>query len=87
MDFEISPKSQQWRKKLQTFFDREVLPRHRAWVEHVADSRRALIQKAVWLDALISDLCGSSQRSRKVLSQLRSNREQFQAHLNGSLHA
>lgn len=41
MDFEISPKSAQWRKKLQAFFDREVLPRHRAWVAHVADNREA----------------------------------------------
>src|ERR1700686_810483 len=36
MDFELSERSEQWRKKLQAFFDQEVLPRHRAWVEHVA---------------------------------------------------
>ena len=31
----------QWRRKLQAFFDKEVLPRHRAWLEHVATSREA----------------------------------------------
>src|SRR5690349_10739853 len=36
MDFELSGRSEQWRKKLQAFFDGEVLPRHRAWLEHVA---------------------------------------------------
>ena len=36
MDFDLSPRSEQWRKKLQAFFDAEVLPRHRAWLEHVA---------------------------------------------------
>ena len=39
MDFDLSARSEQWRKKLQAFFDREVLPRHRAWVEHTAHSR------------------------------------------------
>jgi acyl-CoA dehydrogenase len=39
MDFELSARSEQWRKKLQAFFDQEVLPRHRAWVEHTATSR------------------------------------------------
>src|SRR5260370_17953184 len=41
MDFDLSPGAEQWRKKLQAFFDAEVLPRHRAWVAHVADSREA----------------------------------------------
>ena len=36
MDFDLSARSQEWRQKLQAFFDREVLPRHRAWLEHVA---------------------------------------------------
>src|SRR5262249_47957636 len=36
MDFELSGQSEQWRGKLQAFFDQEVLPRHRAWLEHVA---------------------------------------------------
>jgi acyl-CoA dehydrogenase len=36
MDFDFSPRSAQWRKALQAFFDAEVLPRHRAWLEHVA---------------------------------------------------
>src|SRR5713226_6440672 len=36
MDFELSGRSEQWRKKLQAFFDQEVLPRHRAWLEHTA---------------------------------------------------
>ncbi len=39
MDFELSARSEQWRQRLQAFFDSEVLPRHRAWVEHVARSR------------------------------------------------
>src|SRR5947208_10346791 len=39
MDFDLSPRSEQWRKKLQAFFDAEVLPRHRAWLEHVAIAR------------------------------------------------
>src|SRR5215469_851755 len=36
MDFELSARAEQWRRKLQAFFDKEVLPRHRAWLEHVA---------------------------------------------------
>ena len=36
MDFDLSARSEQWRKRLQAFFDQELLPRHRAWVEHVA---------------------------------------------------
>ena len=36
MDFEPSARSEQWRRKLQSFFDSEVLPRHRAWLEHTA---------------------------------------------------
>src|SRR5665647_3932038 len=39
MDFELSARSEQWRRRLQAFFDQEVLPRHRAWLEHVAVSR------------------------------------------------
>jgi acyl-CoA dehydrogenase len=39
MDFEPSDRSEQWRKRLQAFFDQEVLPRHRAWLEHTATSR------------------------------------------------
>jgi acyl-CoA dehydrogenase len=41
MDFDLSERSEQWRARLQSFFDREVLPRHRAWVEHTAHSREA----------------------------------------------
>src|SRR6266403_1315716 len=41
MDFELSARSEQWRKRLQMFFDEEVLPRHRAWVEHTAANRDA----------------------------------------------
>src|SRR6201993_1184756 len=41
MDFDLSPEAEQWRKKLQAFFDAEVLPRHRAWGAHVAESRKA----------------------------------------------
>ena len=36
MDFDLSGRSEQWRKKLQDFFDQEVLPRHRDWLAHVA---------------------------------------------------
>jgi acyl-CoA dehydrogenase len=41
MDFDLSARSEQWRERLQSFFDREVLPRHRPWVEHVAVKRQA----------------------------------------------
>ncbi len=41
MDFDLSPEAEQWRNKLQAFFDAEVLPRHRAWLEHVTESREA----------------------------------------------
>jgi acyl-CoA dehydrogenase len=40
MDFDLSERSEQWRKRLQAFFDQEVLPRHRAWLEHVASSAK-----------------------------------------------
>src|ERR1700727_1984900 len=36
MDFDLSARSEQWRERLQAFFDAEVLPRHRGWVEHTA---------------------------------------------------
>jgi acyl-CoA dehydrogenase len=39
MDFELSVRSEQWRGKLQAFFDREVLPRHRAFLEHTVHHR------------------------------------------------
>ena len=43
MDFDLSGRSEAWLEKLQAFFDQEVLPRHRAWLEHVAKRRgRAL---------------------------------------------
>jgi len=35
MDFDPSDRAEQWRERLQAFFDQEVLPRHRAWIEHV----------------------------------------------------
>ena len=38
MDFDLSERSEQWRGKLQAFFDAHVLPLHRAWLEHVAVS-------------------------------------------------
>jgi acyl-CoA dehydrogenase len=41
MDFDLSGRSEQWRQRLQAFFDQEVLPRHRAWIEHTAISRDA----------------------------------------------
>lgn len=41
MDFDLSARSEQWRGKLQAFFDAHVLPRHRAWLDHVADSGNA----------------------------------------------
>lgn len=34
MDFDLSDRAEQWRGRLQAFFDQEVLPRHRAWIEH-----------------------------------------------------
>ena len=41
MDFELSARAEQWRGRLQSFFEQEVLPRHRAWIEHTAHSRDA----------------------------------------------
>jgi acyl-CoA dehydrogenase len=35
MDFEPSRRSEQFRGQLQAFFDRELLPRHRAYLDHV----------------------------------------------------
>ena len=37
MDFDLSERSEAWRARLQAFFDREVLPRHRGWLEHTDD--------------------------------------------------
>ena len=39
LDFELSARSEQWRQRLQAFFDQEVLPRHRDWLDHVATNR------------------------------------------------
>ncbi|WP_022723511.1 acyl-CoA dehydrogenase family protein [Rhodopseudomonas sp. B29] len=39
MDFELSEHAEQWRRRLQVFFDQEVLPRHRAWLDHVVQRR------------------------------------------------
>ncbi len=39
MDFDLTGRSEAWRERLQSFFDQEVLPRHRAWLEHTANSR------------------------------------------------
>src|SRR4051812_38839414 len=36
MDFDLSERSREWRDRLQTFFEREVLPRHRDWSREVA---------------------------------------------------
>ena len=41
MDFELSEKAAFWRQKLQSFFDMEVLPRHRDWLAHAAQHRDA----------------------------------------------
>ena len=41
MDFDLSGRSEAWVEKLQAFFDAEVLPRHRAWLHHVADRGEA----------------------------------------------
>ena len=36
MDFELSARSEGWRRKLLAFFDRDVLPRNRAYLAHIA---------------------------------------------------
>jgi acyl-CoA dehydrogenase len=41
MDFDLSGRSEAWLEKLQTFFDHEVLPRHRASLAHVAKGEAA----------------------------------------------
>jgi acyl-CoA dehydrogenase len=35
MEFDLSERSLQWRDRLQAFFDKEVLPRHRDWAQQV----------------------------------------------------
>jgi acyl-CoA dehydrogenase len=40
MDFDLTGRSEVWRARLQAFFDQEVLPRHRAWLEHSALHRK-----------------------------------------------
>ncbi|MGY4477741.1 acyl-CoA dehydrogenase family protein [Bradyrhizobium sp. USDA 3364] len=35
MDFDLSERSERWRRDLLAFFEKEVLPRHRAWLDHV----------------------------------------------------
>jgi acyl-CoA dehydrogenase len=35
MNFDLSPRAEEWRERLQAFFDAEVLPRHAEWTEHV----------------------------------------------------
>ena len=35
MDFALSERSERWRRDLLAFFEKEVLPRHRAWLDHV----------------------------------------------------
>jgi acyl-CoA dehydrogenase len=41
MDFGLSARSEQWLQRLQSFFDQELLPRHRAWIEHTAVRRES----------------------------------------------
>ena len=35
MNFDPTPRARQWLERLQQFFDAEILPRNRAWIEHV----------------------------------------------------
>src|SRR3954453_15598961 len=41
MEFDLSQSSQQWRDRLQAFFDKEVLPRHGDWALEVSASGMA----------------------------------------------
>jgi acyl-CoA dehydrogenase len=41
MDFDLFARSEAWCRKLQAFFDKEVLPRHRAWLDHVVQRHEA----------------------------------------------
>src|ERR1700712_5399233 len=41
MEFDLSQASLEWRDRLQAFFDKEVLPRHRDWSREVAASGMA----------------------------------------------
>ncbi|HEX7925768.1 MAG TPA: acyl-CoA dehydrogenase family protein [Bradyrhizobium sp.] len=36
MDFALSERSERWRRDLLAFFEKAVLPRHRAWLDHVS---------------------------------------------------
>ena len=35
MNFDPTPRAREWQERLQLFFDAEILPRNRAWIEHV----------------------------------------------------
>jgi acyl-CoA dehydrogenase len=39
MDFDLSQRSRQWRERLEAFFNAELLPRHRDWLDHVRHSQ------------------------------------------------
>ena len=41
MEFDLSERSLQWRDRLQAFFDKEVLPRHRDWLVRSRQRRSA----------------------------------------------
>jgi acyl-CoA dehydrogenase len=41
MEFDLSQASREWRDRLQAFFDKEVLPRHRDWAREVSASGMA----------------------------------------------
>jgi acyl-CoA dehydrogenase len=40
MDFDLSSRALEWRDRLISFFDAEVLPRHPAWLEHVRQNQQ-----------------------------------------------
>lgn len=37
MDFELTPRAMEWRDRLLSFFNREVLPLHQEWTRHVVE--------------------------------------------------
>lgn len=44
MNFDLSPRAQEWRGRVQAFFDAGILPRNHDWHEHVV--RR--VEPAPW---------------------------------------
>ena len=65
MNFELSDRSEAWREKLQAFFDQEVLPRHRAWLGHIAKGEAPPFMADRQQKARAAGLCGPGECVRR----------------------